>query len=280
MTNPDKRLNAWRDDLADIALRHKVAASHYVTGEPMRVISPRAGLHAKPDETSMMLTESLLGDHLTVFENQDGWAWAQMQKDNYVGYIKSNLLVPGWRQATHKVRAAATFIYPQADLKSLPVTRIFLNSSLLVDKINGKWAQLADGGFVYAPHICPQGEFAADPVAVAEKFIHVPYLWGGATQDGLDCSALVQQAWHASGLACPRDSDMIEAFVGDVCPNSLKRGDLVFWDGHVGIMQNETNMIHANGHHMAVACEPFEQARDRINAEYGSIARARRPGPA
>lgn len=277
MTNPDKRLNAWRDDLADARLRGTVNAERYAQGVPMRVVCPRAGLHASADESSMMIAECLMGDDLLIFENRNGWAWGQLQKDNYVGYVKTQCLAEGWKQATHKVSAVATFIYPKADLKSTPAVRIFMNSHLVVDSIKENWAHLEEGGYVYEPHICDLATFHEDPVSVAEGFINVPYLWAGATQDGLDCSALVQQAYHACGLACPRDSDMIEAEIGEANPNNLKRGDLVFWDGHVGMMQDDTFMIHANGYHMAVKSEEFAKAQARINAEYGSTARVKRP---
>lgn len=279
MTKLDKRLNAWRDDLADSRLRGTVSAARYADGEPMTVQSPRAGLHGRADETSMMIAEALLGDLVSVFESANGWSWAQLQKDNYVGYIKSDNLRPCWQQATHKLSVVASFIYPEPDLKSVPATRIFLNSQLCVKQVSQGWAELEQGGFVYEPHVCQIDEFATDPVAIAEKFINVPYLWGGATQDGLDCSALVQQAYHACGLVCPRDSDMIEAEIGDPNPNSLQRGDLVFWDGHIGMMQDETSMIHANGYHMAVESEEFAKAQARINRQYGSTARVRRPKP-
>ena len=272
----DVRLNAYRPDLADQRLKGKVEAQHYVEGEMATVIEPRVGLRSRPDSNAGFITEALLGDHVRVFERQNGWAWGQMKKDAYVGYLPLSAVNNEQVPPTHRVCVPATFVYPQADLKSQPATRVFLNSLLVVTETTGDWAALAGGGFVYRAHLKPADEFLSDPVAVAGQFINVPYLWGGNTQDGLDCSALVQQAYHACGLDCPRDSDMIEAEIGESGHNSLQRGDLVFWDGHIGMMVDEHRMIHANGHHMAVAIEDFAAAQDRIGRDYGSNARFKR----
>jgi len=272
----DPRLNAYRPDLADIRLTGMVEAQNFVDGDITSIIEPRVALRSTPDFTAGFTSEALLGDRVRVFEVKDGWAWGQMEKDSYVGYLPLETLSGVYMVPTHRVCVPATFIYPKADLKSQPATRIFLNSRLTVDEISGDWAGLAGGGFVFQSHICDKDEFALDPVAVAEQFINVPYLWGGSTQDGLDCSALVQQSYHACGLECPRDSDMMEQVIGETGHNSRQRGDLVFWDGHIGIMLDEQAMIHANGHHMAVAIENFAEVEARISETFGSKARFKR----
>lgn len=276
MNTLDPRLNAYRPDLADVRLKDKINAQNFVEGDVASVIEPRVALRAKPDFTAGFVSEALLGDRIRVFEVKDGWAWGQMEKDDYVGYIQLETLSGIHMPPSHRVCVPATFIYPKPDLKSQPATRIFLNSQLVIDNISDDWAALAGGGFVYHSHICPSDEFLSDPVAVAEQFLGVPYLWGGSTQDGLDCSALVQQAYHACGLECPRDSDMIEETIGETGHNSLQRGDLVFWDGHIGMIIDEHRMIHANGHHMAVVAEDFAAAEARISKIYGSEARFKR----
>lgn len=272
----DPRTNAFRPDLADTRLKGQVEADRFVDGEWATVIEPRVALRARPDEAAGFTTEALLGDRIRVFERKGKWAWGQMEKDAYVGYFSTAALTGEMASPTHQVCVPATFIYPQADLKSQPAIRIFLNSLLVIDHVEGDWAALSDGGYVYDAHIAPTDRPQGDPVAVAEQFVGVPYLWGGNTQDGLDCSGLVQQAYHAAGRECPRDSDMIERTVGDAGKNSMQRGDLVFWDGHIGMMLDEYRMIHANGHHMAVAIEDFAQAQERISKTFGSTARFKR----
>lgn len=276
MNTLDPRLNAYRPDLADIKLIGKVDAQKFVEGDVTSIIEPRVALRSKPEFTAGFTSEALFGDRVRVFDVKDGWAWGQMEKDAYVGYLPLASLSGIYMAPTHRVCVPATFIYPKADLKSQPATRIFLNSLLSVDVIADDWVMLAGGGFVFHSHVCDVDKFASDPVTIAEQFINVPYFWGGSTQDGLDCSALVQQAYHACGLECPRDSDMIEDTIGENGHNSLQRGDLVFWDGHIGMIIDEHRMIHANGHHMAVAVEEFAEAEARISKTFGSTARFKR----
>jgi len=272
----DSRLNAYRSDLADHRLKGKVDAETFVEAEMATIAVPQASLRAISDVSASITTQALLGDHVKVFERKDGWAWVQMEKDSYVGYLSLDTLNSEVSEPTHRVCVPATFIYPQANMKTQPAIRIFLNSLLEITDITDNWAAIKGGGYVYQSHIKPVDEFASDPVAVAEQFVNAPYLWGGCTRDGLDCSALVQQAYHASGLECPRDSDMVEATIGEKGSNSLQRGDLVFWDGHVGVMVDEYQLLHANGYHMAVAIEDFAKAEERIGREYGSSSRFKR----
>jgi cell wall-associated NlpC family hydrolase len=263
--------------LADKRLQDKVSAERFANGVMMSVCAPQLGLRSKPAEDACFISQALFGDLVRVFQVADGWAWGQMEKDDYVGYMPVSGLSEENHHATHRVHVPATYIYPKADLKSQPAIRIFMNSMLAVETKENGWAGLATGGFVYLKHIRPKDQFYDDPVSVAEEFLHAPYLWGGSSVDGLDCSALVQQAYHACGKSCPRDTDMIEAEIGETGSNSLKRGDLVFWDGHIGMMVDEKKLIHANGFHMAVIVEEFSQAEQRISREYGSTPRIKRP---
>ena len=282
MTGPDKRLNAYRPDLADIRLVGKVEAKTFVEPQIMQVSSPLAALRSRPDLSASFTTQAVMGDRVRVFEQTGNWSWGQLEKDDYVGYFEAADLDNPGAQPTHRVGVPATFVYPAPDLKSQRATRIFLNSSLVIKTIDGDWGELEQGGFVWSGHLLEKDGFAKDgfakdPVAIAEQFVGVPYLWGGNSADGLDCSGLVQEAYRACNLQCPRDTDMIEQQVGTPGSNSRQRGDLVFWDGHIGMMLDGENMIHANGHHMAVAIENLEQAADRIAKAYGSQYRIKRP---
>ena len=133
------------------------------------------------------------------------------------------------------------------------------------------------GGCLPLQHLAPVASREPDFVAVAERFLGTPYLWGGKTRLGLDCSGLVQIALNACGIRCPRDTDMQVAALGEsVADDSRLRGDLIFWKGHIAIARDETTMIHANAFHMAVAIEPIDQAIVRIRPTDGEVTSVRR----
>ncbi len=221
----------------------------------------------------------MFGETLTLYDEGEGWAWVQLTRDAYVGYMPSEGLARDILEPTHKVTALRTYVYPRPDSKSPPLALLSLNARVHAAGREGNYLALAHGDYVFAGHVAGLEENAADYVAVAETFLGTPYLWGGRTSLGLDCSGLVQLALEAAGQACPRDADMQGAELGrpiDWQGATLARGDLVFWDGHVGIMTSATDLLHANAHHMAVAVEPLAQARARIAAFGSEISGVRR----
>jgi cell wall-associated NlpC family hydrolase len=228
----------------------------------------------------MQLTQALFGETVKLFQEEEGWAWVQLAKDGYVGYVNGNALSPHVAAPTHRVAVPSTFMYPDANLKTLPAIHFTLNSQVAVTAENGAYSQLSNGRFVFTAHLKPVDEVEPDFVAVAEMFRHVPYYWGGKSVHGLDCSGLVQLSVEACGMKALRDSDMQEATLGERLMvndlDGLKRGDLVFWNGHVGIMTDEKTLLHANGHHMMVVAEPLKDAVDRIAARYGQLTSIRR----
>jgi cell wall-associated NlpC family hydrolase len=276
----DKRLNAYREDLADVSLRDKINAARFVAGEQAHSIAPVLALYREPSANSMQLSQVLFGEQLHVFETNEGWAWVKLDRDGYVGYVDSSHLSREFHAATHIVCVPSTFIYPAPTIKSQPPVRVYMNAELAVSRTEGDFAELLSGGFVYATHIAARSFCATDPVSVAEQFLHVPYLWGGKTADGLDCSGLVQTALHACGREALRDSDMQEETLGATLMindiDGLQRGDLVFWAGHVGIMADRETLIHANGYHMRVVQEPLRVAMERIAATGSSVTSFRR----
>lgn len=280
MNEPDKRLHAYRDDLADTALAGRIEARRFVSARPMRVIEPIVPLHREPRFDAMQLTQALLGEAVKQFDEQEGWAWVQLVRDGYVGYMNANALAAPGLAPSHRVAVLSTFVYPAANLKSQPAAPVPLNADVTVTGEQGAFSQLGDGRFVFSGHLKALGDFEPDFVAVAERFLNVPYLWGGKSVQGLDCSGLVQVSLEASGIAAPRDSDMQEAALGSPISHddlsALRRGDLVFWDGHVGIMTDASTLLHANGHHMLVAAEPLKAAAGRIANRYGRITSVRR----
>lgn len=280
MSTPDPRLHAYRPDLADAALEGKVEAGHFVTPRLMQVVEPVITVHKAPRFDAMQLTQALFGEMVKVFDEQEGWAWVQLERDGYVGYVNGNALSATIATPTHRVAVPSTFMYPEANLKTLPAVPLTLNARLAVASESGAYARLSNGRFVFTAHLRPIDSAEADFVAVAEMFRNVPYYWGGKSVQGLDCSGLVQLALEACGRQALRDSDMQERTLGEQLMlndlDGLRRGDLVFWNGHVGIMTDASTLLHANGHHMMVVAEPLKDAVDRIAARYGQITSMRR----
>jgi cell wall-associated NlpC family hydrolase len=278
----DPRVTPARADLAARHLEGKVAAARYVEGRVMEIIAPQAPLRGEARPDAPLLTEALLGERVTIYdENAEGWSWGQLADDNYVGWLPASALAPLGPMPTHRVAALRTLVFSGPDIKLPPVEALPFGAKLVIARFADRMAVTQAGAFVPAVHLKPAGEYEADFVAVAERFLGVPYLWGGKTALGLDCSGLVQIALSACGVSCPRDSDMQEKALGTaITPTAdlaqLKRGDLVFWKGHVAIVQDGSSLLHANAFHMAVAIEPIAAAVARIRAAGSEITSVRR----
>jgi cell wall-associated NlpC family hydrolase len=279
VTKLDPRRHVYRADLAAEHLRGMVEAKRFVTGEPRQVVAPSLPLRREPRFDSTLDTEALHGETVTVYEEHEGWAWVQLHHDDYVGYMPSEGLVADVSTPTHRVAVLRTYVFPGPDSKMPPLAMLSLNARITVIESSDRHVRLAGGGFVYARHVVPVGEVVKDYVAVAESFIGTPYLWGGRTSVGLDCSGLVQLAAAVAGHTVPRDADMQAAEAGhaiDWQGAPLSRGDLVFWEGHVGIMTSAEDFLHANAHHMTVELEPFSEARARIKQAGFEVTGVRR----
>lgn len=282
MTAFDRRITPARPDLAAATLEGHVTADRFVEGRPMRVAVPVVALRGKPDLAASIDTELTYGEPVTVFDEQDGFAWLQSGRDGYVGYAPSEALAGRGLPATHRVAALRTYLYPGPSIKLPHLALVPMNAQLTIVGADGQFAITDTGAHVIAQHLAPPGAAEPDYVAVAERYLGTPYLWGGRTSLGLDCSGLVQTALEAAGTAAPRDSDMQEKALGrpfDLAPDlsNLRRGDLLFWKGHVGIMASPSELLHANGHHMAVAKEPVAEAVARIREKsFGEVTSARR----
>jgi cell wall-associated NlpC family hydrolase len=274
----DPRLTPARADLAAKELEGKVAAARYVEGQAYEVIDPQTPLRAEPLSDAPFLTEALKGERVTIYDsNAEGWAWGRLAADGYVGWLSANALAPAGAAPTHKVTALRTLAFPGPSIKLPPIEALPFGARLTVARIEDRMAVTASGAYVPAPHLAPIDHYESDFVAVAERFLGAPYLWGGKTILGLDCSGLVQVALTASGVNCPRDSDMQEAAVGVAADvSNPKRGDLVFWNGHVAIIRDRSTLIHANAFHMAVVIEPIAEAVARIRGAGSEIASVRR----
>ncbi len=281
----DPRLTPARADLAAKELEGKVAAARYVDGRTYEVVEPQAPLRGEPAPDAPLSTEALKGERVTIYDaNAEGWAWGQLAADGYVGWLPANALAAAGAPPTHKVTALRTFAFPGPSIKLPPVEALPLGARVGVIRIDDRMAVTRSGAYVPAPHLAPIDVYEPDFVAVAERFVGVPYLWGGKTALGLDCSGLVQIALAACGTKCPRDSDMQEGSLGKPVASAAdfpdrQRGDLLFWKGHVAIVRDRRNLLHANAFHMAVAIEPIAEAIARICSGGGEITSMRRMAP-
>jgi hypothetical protein len=279
---PDRRITPFRPDLAARSLIGQVEARAFADPQAMQVVAASAPLRREPRPDAALDTEALMGERVDVYERHEGWAWVQLAGDGYVGYLPDDALRPNAGEPSHRVSALRTFVYPGPSMKLPPLQALSLGAEISVTGEAGEFLVLADGGHVFAGHVSPCDLYEADFVAVAERFLHVPYLWGGKTSLGLDCSGLTQLSLAAAGIASPRDSDMLEAGLGETVAfdenlAGLKRGDLVFWKGHVGILTDPGTLLHATAWTMRVMSEPLREARDRIRARsFGAITSIRR----
>jgi cell wall-associated NlpC family hydrolase len=192
-----------------------------------------------------------------------------------VGYVVSSALGPVAPAATHWVSVPSTHVYPQANIKIQPAVAIPMLARVHVTHEEGDFAALHGGGYVYLKHLRRMGDWHKNFVSIAEQFLGTPYYWGGKTHAGLDCSGLVQISRQACGDKCSRDTDMQEDATAKTVTrnNALQRGDLVYWPGHVGIMQSATRIIHANGFHMQVTSELLSKVVARSGKPITSIKR-------
>jgi cell wall-associated NlpC family hydrolase len=277
----DSRLTPARPDLAAKHLEGQVKAARFVDGTEFEIFDPVAPLRREPSHDAALDTEALKGERVTIYDRDaEGWAWGQLNSDGYVGWLPDNALVQPRSTPTHKVTALKTFAFPGPSIKLPPAESLPLGARVQIVKTDGMFAITSQRHYLPAQHVAPLDAYEADFAAVAERFVGTPYLWGGKSSLGIDCSGLVQVSLAAAGIKAPRDSDMQEAALGTAVPSAqwhdLKRGDLIFWKGHVAIVRDRDTIVHANAHHMAAVIEPTQAAIERIKAAGSDVTSIRR----
>jgi hypothetical protein len=275
----DARLTPARPDLAAEHLKDRVRAARYAAPVHWRVTVGHTGLHPSPSADSEQASELLFGEIFAVYETRDGWAWGQSAMDDYVGYARLGALAPIPAEAPSSIMARVAVL--STPLLSAPDVRaplrdlLPMNAHIAILGTDKGYARI-ETGYVYEAHLAAPDATSGDWVAIAEEFLHAPYVWGGRTVAGLDCSGLIQVARQAAGHPTPRDTDMQQSALGRVADDAPARGDLVFWKGHVGVMLDSARLLHANAFHMQVAIEPLQKAMARIEPVAGPIRAIKR----
>ena len=277
----DPRMTPARPDLAAKYLEGRIAAARFVTGEELEISDAIAPLRSAPSPDAELATQALKGERATIYDrNGEGWAWGQLSSDGYVGWLPDRALAKPSGQPTHKITAIRTLAFPGPSIKLPPVATLVMGTTLIVTRQDGTFAVTHEGWYLPQQHVGGIDLHADDFVAVAERFVGTPYLWGGKSSLGIDCSGLVQVSLNAAGTGCPRDSDMQQDGLGRALDpaesKKLQRGDLIFWKGHVAIARDATSIVHANAHHMATMIEATDDAIARIKAAGSEITSIKR----
>jgi cell wall-associated NlpC family hydrolase len=277
----DPRLTPARPEVAAKYLEGKVTAARFVEGEVFEVTEGLAPVRRAPTSDAELMTQAFLGERVTIYDrNGGGWAWGQLDSDGYVGWLPDSALAKPAKPPTHKVTALTTLAFPGPSIKLPPVGSLPMGARVNIAREDATFAVTSEGHHLPRQHLAPLDASAPDYVAVAERFVGAPYLWGGKSAFGIDCSGLVQVSLTSAGTASPRDSDMQCDGLGRELTAAeskhLQRGDLIFWKGHVAIVRDAESIVHANAHHMATVIEKTKDAIARIKAAGSEVVAIKR----
>jgi cell wall-associated NlpC family hydrolase len=278
MTLADPRLTLARPGLAAAALEGVLDAERYAPTRALRCTAPASAIRRAAAPDGEQLDQLLFGEVFEVLDEADGWAWGQARRDGYVGFVARETLAPPGPRPTHRVAALRAYAFAAPDIKSRAIGPLSINALVAIEARQGRFALAAGLGWMVERQLAPIGRFETDFAEVAERFVGAAYLWGGREAEGVDCSGLVQQAMFACGKTCPRDAELQQVLGSPIGGEALRRGDLVFWRGHVAIMIDARRIVHAPGDLAAVVVEPLAQAKARIaGAGSGAPIAYRRP---
>lgn len=272
----DKRVNAVRGDLADVSLAGLLFAPHYAKAQPMHCVAEAVFVRESPSADATATTQLLRGETFHLLDVTGGWAWGFCDHDGYVGYIERDALDGGMLTATHHVRARIAPVFATTDIKA-PITAMLSAGTRIAGDVSGDFV-VTDKGAVHLRHLMPIDVHEADWVDAAERQMGQPYIWGGRGHGGVDCSGLVQLALGQAGIRIPRDTDLQRDGIGTPIADDepLQRGDLVFFPGHVGIMVDDSRLLHANAYWMSTVIEPLSDVIDRLKPDHEQPVLARR----
>jgi cell wall-associated NlpC family hydrolase len=271
----DPRTHAYRADIADVALAGLLFAPHYAKATACRCVVPSVSLRARPSEQAPAVSQLAFGEGFALIDQAGDWAWGRCAHDDYVGYVPASAL-GALPSPTHRVAAPLALVFAHPEIKAPVINALSIGAQVHAEEEDG-FLRVADG-FIHERHAVALDETCADPVAVAEALVGMPYRWGGRGAEGIDCSGLVQRALEFCGIAAPRDSDMQRDHLGDLLDEDapLRRGDLVFFPGHVGLMVDGSRIVHANAYWMATVIEPLDDVVARLRPLHDKPVVARR----
>lgn len=272
---PDPRTHAYRADIADVALAGVLFAPHYARAEACRCIAKIVTVRARPSDDAVATSQLVRGEGFEMLDKAGGWAWGRCEHDDYVGYVRADALGPT-HAVTHRVTAPLALVFANPDIKAPVVTALPIGARV-AGRDEGGFLRV-DEGYIHHRHVAALDVVEGDPVAVAERLLGLPYRWGGRGGDGIDCSGLVQRSLELAGITAPRDSDMQRDQLGEALPEDapLRRGDLLFFPGHVGMMVDGERLLHANAYWMSTVIEPLADVIERLKPTHPQPVIARK----